>query len=699
LSNLFEEYILYYSFANQNKNQLKKVQTKMIIKSFSYRRAVRSLCLLLFGLVVFAGLLSTFEASHDKVAASSTASTLSFQARLMGSSGNIVADGNYNIDFKIYNSSSAGTQAVGTCSSNCLWEESYVYSGYSGATSTLPGPQVTVKDGYLSVYLGQYTSFPSTINWEQPLWITMNIGGTTNSGAITWDGEMSPRIQLTAIPYAFIAGQLAADNGGARQELQFNSSATGNDVITLPDATGTVCLDNTTSSSTCGFVDLQGASPTAQTGTNDNFDIAGSGIAGVSLSAPLITASIAVSAPLLATNNTSAGSTPSAALTIQSGNATGSSSNTGSITIASGSSSSGTAGSISIDSGAGGVANGSITIGGTNATGVTLGRTGLVVSAPGGLSTGTSAITSGLINGQTISSTANFTGTLNVAGVATVKGASLALGTGSSISGSIVLQNSTNNNTITLTTGATTGSYSLSLPTSAPAVGLCLQTSSASSSQLVFNSCANTNASITEVGEWDTNGTNSSTASTTLSVTPVNVGDELVYDGSLSKASDTITGISGGGVTTWTRVNALAGNGTANRVEEWMGTVTTTGSSSITVTYNSFPSAYEDAVTEFTAVGVGAFTTWGIDSSSTQLNASASTTISYPSITSEGNAEVYIGYADPQNAGSAGSSTGFSYIVTGANNVITYATPTLANTAYAPTATEVYCSRYINRIC
>lgn len=102
-----------------------------------------------------------------------TTSTLNFQARLQSASGSLVADGNYSVQFKLYDAVSAGTNE---------WTE----------TET-----VSVKNGYLSANLGSVTPFGSTINWSQEKWLTMNVNG---------DGEMNPRIKLTGVPFAFRAG-------------------------------------------------------------------------------------------------------------------------------------------------------------------------------------------------------------------------------------------------------------------------------------------------------------------------------------------------------------------------------------------------------------------------------------------------------------------------------------------------------------
>ncbi|MDZ7744295.1 MAG: hypothetical protein U5K77_00835 [Candidatus Saccharibacteria bacterium] len=155
-----------------------------------------------------------------------TSEYLNFQARLYNSTGNIVPDGTYNLEFKLHDHATNTGGAQGSCSGSCAWRET--------RTST---DQVTVRNGYFSVNLGSVTSLPD-INWDQDLWLSMNIGGT---GSPTWDGEMTPRIKLTAIPHALSAGQLNQDDGTNRGTLNF-SSITNDPSILLPDASGTIAL-------------------------------------------------------------------------------------------------------------------------------------------------------------------------------------------------------------------------------------------------------------------------------------------------------------------------------------------------------------------------------------------------------------------------------------------------------------------------
>jgi N-acetylneuraminic acid mutarotase len=185
---------------------------------------------------------------------------MNFQARLLQSSGALVSDGNYNVQFKLYDSSTEGS---------ALWAETYQQTN-----------RVRVANGYLTVNLGALQSFPS-INWDQELWLTMNVGGTANTSDPEWDGEMTPRLKLTAVPHAFTASKLQQTNGGNSSTLGF-ATQTGSRSILLPDESGTVCLQ---SSANCGFV-TGSTSSFIQNSTSPqtaDFNVTGSGTVGTNL--------------------------------------------------------------------------------------------------------------------------------------------------------------------------------------------------------------------------------------------------------------------------------------------------------------------------------------------------------------------------------------------------------------------------------
>ena len=202
-----------------------------------------------------------------------TTDNLNFQARLQTSPGAIAPDGNYNVEFKLYDATTGGT---------LLWTETRDYNG--GA----PDHRVRVANGYLTVNLGDTTSFPANMPWDQQLYLTMNIGGTGTSNS--WDGEMSPRLKLTAVPYAFnakTASQLITTASGISSTLTLQAPTGGNQIFQIPDqgAAGTYTL-LTGAAASGSYIQLQGTTPgTPQTG---NFNISGIGIAATGLKTPTI---------------------------------------------------------------------------------------------------------------------------------------------------------------------------------------------------------------------------------------------------------------------------------------------------------------------------------------------------------------------------------------------------------------------------
>lgn len=187
-------------------------------------------------------------------------STLNFQARLLGSSGAIVPDGYYNVQFKLYNAASGGS---------ALWTETRYDTNGATAGNDF---RLQVRSGYLSVYLGDTTAggtaFPA-MNWNEAHWLTLNIGGATQTASPVWDGEMNPRIKLTAVPYAFQASELAQSDTTNRGTLKFSTIAT-NPQITLPDASGEVCLDTGNCPYGSGDILNGGQAGPITVGTNDN---------------------------------------------------------------------------------------------------------------------------------------------------------------------------------------------------------------------------------------------------------------------------------------------------------------------------------------------------------------------------------------------------------------------------------------------
>lgn len=181
-------------------------------------------------------LIPVLYTGENNTAQAAPNNTLNFQARLLTNTGALVPDGNYHIEFKIYDQASGGS---------LLWTE-----------TRTTGNLVSIKNGYISVPLGSVTAFPGTIDWGDDNYLTMNVGGS--GGSASWNGEMAPRMLITSVPYAFRSAEATSlkSFNGANSTTLTATAPTGTNSILLPDASGTVCLQ---SSSACGFASLSGA--------------------------------------------------------------------------------------------------------------------------------------------------------------------------------------------------------------------------------------------------------------------------------------------------------------------------------------------------------------------------------------------------------------------------------------------------------
>ena len=176
---------------------------------------LRTLTIVSLVLFVVSGLVSVMNLNQKTVKAA-TNNVVNFQARILQANGAVVADGAYNVEFKIYDASSGG---------NLLWTETYT-----------GGDKIVTKNGYVTTALGTVHPFDNHIpNWSSKLYLSLNIGGT---GAPSWDGEMNPRMLITAVPHALSSEKLQVDNGTYTTTLNFTSPTGGNQSFVLPDLGG-----------------------------------------------------------------------------------------------------------------------------------------------------------------------------------------------------------------------------------------------------------------------------------------------------------------------------------------------------------------------------------------------------------------------------------------------------------------------------
>lgn len=207
--------------------------------------------LLIAGLLTLSvALTTTLFLGHVSFAAPGVNQTINFQGRLQYPTGGVVADGHYNMQFKLYaggDGQSSGN-STGSPSSTLLWTESRINNGGTAG--------VEVKNGYFTVDLGSVTAF-SGIDWnDDKMWLSMNIAGsatactTFGSSPCTADGEMLPMQRLTSVPFALnsnlLGGKTASNFVQLAQGVQTDASTNTSSIFINKTGSGNLLqLQNT----------------------------------------------------------------------------------------------------------------------------------------------------------------------------------------------------------------------------------------------------------------------------------------------------------------------------------------------------------------------------------------------------------------------------------------------------------------------
>lgn len=199
---------------------------------------------------------------------------MAFQGKVVLANGTNVANGTYNVEFKIYNggtSTGGGTQQ---------WSEDYLIGGTGG---------VTVSNGVFSVNLGAANPFGSNVNWNSDtLWLSLQVGNTGGCTVTTTfqancggDGEMTPYIRLTAVPYAFNALQLGGvAASGYAQLAGINTWSSANSFNGALNANGGLGIAGLETQS---YGSATSASASSKTVTNTNTSATASTVNGLNI--------------------------------------------------------------------------------------------------------------------------------------------------------------------------------------------------------------------------------------------------------------------------------------------------------------------------------------------------------------------------------------------------------------------------------
>lgn len=195
-------------------------------------------------IAVFAALCSLWAGAGTTRAATGINKQINFQGKLVNANGTNVANGNYNMEFKLYDAASGGTT---------LWTETRLNNNSQG---------VPVTDGVFQVNLGSITPLPGSVDFNTDnIYLGINVGSTNGTctpfSNCSPDGEMTPRIRFTAAPYAFNADALDGLSAGnfvqLAQGVQTDASTT-NPSIYINKTGGTADIVKLERSGTAEFV-------------------------------------------------------------------------------------------------------------------------------------------------------------------------------------------------------------------------------------------------------------------------------------------------------------------------------------------------------------------------------------------------------------------------------------------------------------
>ena len=192
-------------------------------------RLTSRLAFALVGSAVFLG--TQIMSALPAQAAQTIPYKVNFQGRLTDQSGNILANGTYNIKFRLFDALTVGVNK---------WEEDRVFSGVDN--------RVTVTNGLFNVQFGDVTGLaPALFSGIYPLYLEVELPTpatatcASNGCASFTEGAMVPRQPLASSPYAFNSDTLDGLDSTSFAQLATANTYTATNLFT-PGASAVVGL-------------------------------------------------------------------------------------------------------------------------------------------------------------------------------------------------------------------------------------------------------------------------------------------------------------------------------------------------------------------------------------------------------------------------------------------------------------------------
>ncbi len=213
--------------------------------------------------------------------ASAAPTTMNFQGRLLDTTGTPVADGLYNMQFKLYDASSGGT---------LLWSEI--------RENNSSDYRIQVTNGLFTAKLGERTALSASLFSGNSVYfeITQATPATATcntASCASWESPMAPRHQLSTSAYAFNSETLdgldstafAAASGSGSYIQNGSSPQTANFNIQSASTTSVGGVLKAASGQTADILQFQNSSGTALTSISATGVIGGNSETGLTLQA------------------------------------------------------------------------------------------------------------------------------------------------------------------------------------------------------------------------------------------------------------------------------------------------------------------------------------------------------------------------------------------------------------------------------